>query len=184
MSETVILSHNLSAHFKELSTAKDSQELKKLPVYQKVYPEIEAVLRGYETGNFAPPAAAKPCYRGVTWNIERGIVFDGILHTLQNHPILKEGDIFFVPETDMGMVRSANRNVARELAEALGLNYYFAPTYLNLCKGNGTEDHFEGENTLAIHGNAILSRYPLKDFHRIVLHNAKDKMKGKEKRLG
>jgi len=184
MSEAVTLNHNLSPYFKELSTAKDSQALKKLPVYQKVYPEIESVLRGYETGAFAPPAPAKPFYRAVTWNIERGIVFDGILHTLKDHPILKEADVFFIPETDMGMVRSANRNVARELAEALGLNYYFVPTYLNLCKGNGTEDHFEGENTLAIHGNAILSRYPLKDFHRIVLHNAKDKMKGKEKRLG
>jgi hypothetical protein len=66
----------------------------------------------------------------------------------------------------------------------LGLNYFFVPTYINLSKGNGTEVHFEGDNTNAIHGNAILSRYPLKDFHIIPLHNAKDKMKGKEKRLG
>ncbi|MFO1462802.1 MAG: endonuclease/exonuclease/phosphatase family protein [bacterium] len=184
MSETATLNHNLSPYFKDLSQVKDSKELKKHPVYQKVYPEIEAVLRGYENGGFAPPAPAKPFYRALTWNIERGIVYDGILHTLKQHPILSKADLFFIPETDMGMVRSANRNVARDLAEALGLYYYFVPTYLNLCKGNGTEDHFEGENTLAIHGNAILSRYPLKDFHRIILHNAKDKMKGKEKRLG
>ena len=84
----------------------------------------------------------------------------------------------------MGMVRSGNRNVAKELAEALKLNYYFVPTYINLCKGNGTELHFEGENTLGIHGNAIPLRYPLKDFHQISLHNNKDKMKGKEKRIG
>ncbi|MCE9625090.1 MAG: endonuclease/exonuclease/phosphatase family protein [Deltaproteobacteria bacterium] len=184
MTEAVSLNHNLTPYFKDLSQAKDSKELKKHPLYQKVYPEIEAVLRGYETGSFASPAPAKPFYRAVTWNIERGIEFEGILHTLQNHPILKDADILFIPETDVGMVRSANRNVARELAEALKLYYYFVPTYLNLCKGNGTEDHFEGDNTLAIHGNAILSRYPLKDFHNIPLHNAKDKFKGKEKRLG
>lgn len=184
MSETVTLHHNLSPHFPDLSRARDSKELKRHPVYQRVQPEIEAVLRGYETGFFAPPAGPKPAYRALTWNIERGIEFDGILHTLGHHPVLKEADILFIPETDMGMVRSGNRNVAKELAQALKLNYYFVPTYLNLCKGNGTEDHFEGDNTLAIHGNAILSRYPLKDFHRIVLHNAKDKMKGKEKRLG
>src|SRR5215831_7117374 len=129
MSEAVTLNHNLSPYFKDLSQAKDSKDLKKHPVYQRVYPEIEAVLRGYETGSFASPATVKPYYRAVTWNIERGIEFEGILHTFRTHPILKEADLYFIPETDMGMVRSGNRNVARELAEALQLHYYFVPTY-------------------------------------------------------
>ncbi len=180
----ISLSHNLHPHFDELSRFENSKSLKKSEVFRKVEAQVRAVLESYEVGLFAPPASAKPFYRAVTWNIERGIVFDGILHHLKSHPILKEADILILPETDMGMVRSGNRNVARELAQALGMNYYFVPTYLNLCKGNGTEIHFEGDNTDAIHGNAVLSRYPIKDFHLIPLHNNKDKMQGKEKRLG
>jgi endonuclease/exonuclease/phosphatase family metal-dependent hydrolase len=178
------LSHNLNSFFPDLALLDSSKELFKSELYRKLRPEIEKILTGHETGQFAPPAPQKPFYRAVCWNIERGIEFEGILHTLKNHPLLKEGDVFLLPETDLGMARSGNRNIARELAEALKLNYYFVPTYINLCKGNGTELHFEGDNTLGIHGNSILSRYPLKDFQRIPLHNNKDKMKGKEKRLG
>jgi len=179
-----VLKHNLNPFFEDLAQFDSSKDLRKSELYLKLHPEIEKVLSGYEVGTFAPPGAQKHFYRAVCWNIERGIEFEGILHHLQNHPLLKEGDFFLLPETDMGMVRSANRNVAKNLAEVLKFNYYFVPTYINLCKGNGTELHFEGENTLGIHGNAILSRYPLKDFHQIPLHNNKDKMKGKEKRIG
>jgi endonuclease/exonuclease/phosphatase family metal-dependent hydrolase len=181
---TLTLQHNLNPHFEELSQVEGSKALERHPLYQRLYPEIKQILQGYEVGYFAPEAPAKPFYRAVTWNVERGIEYDGILHTLQNHPILKEADLLLIPETDLGMARSGNRNVAKELAEVLKLNYFFVPTYINLSKGNGHEIQFEGENSLAIHGNAILSRYPIKDFHRIPLHNNKDKMKGKEKRLG
>lgn len=184
---TLTLDHNLQPHFPELAKFKDSKELAQSSLFQKLSPKVKEVLESCEVGHFATEestALKKPFYRAITWNIERGIEFQGILHQLQNHPILKETDFFLLPETDMGMARSGNRNVAKELAEALQLNYFFVPTYINLCKGNGAEAHFEGENTLAIHGNAILSCYPLSDFHNIALHNAKDKMRGKEKRLG
>lgn len=181
---TLTLEHNLNAHFEALSRFNSSKELTASELYRRIEPEVRVVLSSYEVGNYAPPAPQKPFYRAVTWNIERGIHFDGILHQLQTHPILSHADLFLLPETDMGMARSNNRNVAKDLAEALELNYYFVPTYLNLSKGNGTELHFEGDNTLAIHGNAILSRYPIDDFHIIPLHNAKDKMRGKEKRIG
>lgn len=179
-----VMDHNLNPFFDDLARFDSSKDLKGSELYSKLLPEIQKVLSGYETGGFAAEAAEKPFYRAICWNIERGIEFEGILHQLRDHPLLKEADIFLLPETDLGMARSANRNVAKELARELKLNYYFVPTYINLSKGNGTELHFEGENTLGIHGNAILSRYPLKDFHCIPLHNNKDKMKGKEKRIG
>lgn len=184
MSTAVEINHNLQAHFEELSRFKSLKEMESSPLFQKISHEVQSVLEGYEVGHFAPVAEQKPFYRAVAWNIERGIEFEGILHHLKEHSLLKHGDIFLIPETDMGMARSGNRNVARELARDLKLNYFFVPTYINLCKGNGTELHFEGDNAEAIHGNAILSRYPIKDFHNIPLHNAKDKMKGKEKRIG
>lgn len=186
MQQPSSLAHNLSPHFPELAKLKNSKELKKSKLFHQLQPEIQRILKGYEVGFFADPSRhpEKPFYRALCWNIERGIEFEGILHSLRNHPELKQADVLFLPETDVGMARSGNRNVAHDLAQALGLNYYFVPTYINLCKGNGTEIHFDGDNTLGLHGNAILSRYPIEEFHQIPLHNNKDKMKGKEKRLG
>jgi hypothetical protein len=42
----------------------------------------------------------------------------------------------------------------------------------------------EGENDLGLHGNAILSRYPITDLRPIHLQNGIDKLAGNEKRLG
>jgi endonuclease/exonuclease/phosphatase family metal-dependent hydrolase len=85
---------------------------------------------------------------------------------------------------DYGMARTGNLFVAREIAESLRLNYVFAPCYLALNKGSGLESKVEGENALGLHGNALFSRFPLRRAHSIALPNGKDKMRGKEKRLG
>jgi len=89
-----------------------------------------------------------------------------------------------LPELDYGMARSGNRFVAQELASELGLNYAFAPIYIALQKGSGVESEMAGENTASIHGLAMFSRYPMKNVHAVPLPNGKDKMWGKEKRLG
>jgi endonuclease/exonuclease/phosphatase family metal-dependent hydrolase len=82
------------------------------------------------------------------------------------------------------MARSGNRFVAKELAEALGMNFAFAPVYIALQKGSGVEAYIEGENTNSLHGLAMFSRHPMKNVHAIPLPNGKDKMWGKEKRIG
>jgi hypothetical protein len=41
-----------------------------------------------------------------------------------------------------------------------------------------------GENTASIHGLGMFSRYPMTNVHAVPLPNGKDKMWGKEKRLG
>ena len=64
------------------------------------------------------------------------------------------------------------------------MHYAFTPCYLNLAKGSGVEYDVAGENDLGLHGNAILSRYPLRNIRAVALKNGKDKMKGREKRLG
>lgn len=183
--EEFLLTHNLRQHFPALANHNSLVELHASPLFQRLRPEIEAVLHNAEYRralNTSLPA--KPYYRAVCWNLERGICFDAILDTLKHEPTLNQADLLLLTETDLGMARSLNRNVARELAEALGMNYYFVPAYINLCKGSGIESDFEGENELSLHGNAILSRYPIDDFQRIPLKNAKDKMRGKEKRIG
>ncbi len=82
------------------------------------------------------------------------------------------------------MARSKNRFVAQDLARELKLNYAFAPVYIALQKGSGVESEMVGENTVSIHGLAMFSKYPLKNVHAVDLPNGKDKMWGKEKRLG
>ncbi len=180
-----LIAHNLKQHFAELARNQSSQELFAHPLYQRLKPEIDAVLQGYELLNrLGLDLEAKPFYRAVAWNVERGICYDAILEQLRTNPILNRADLLLLTETDLGMARSQNRNVARELALALDMNYYFVPAYINLCKGSGIESDFDGENDASLHGNSILSRYPLRDLQPIPLKNAKDKMRGKEKRIG
>ena len=140
--------------------------------------------------DFAPDAAGVSSFRkhgsirATAWNIERGICLPGIIRVLQEHPVISESDVLLLTELDYGMARTGNRFVAREIAEALAFNYAFAPCYIALNKGSGVEVDASGENTQALHGNALLSRYPLHRAHSIALPNGKDKLKGKEKRLG
>lgn len=178
------LFHNLSHFFSELAQFNSLRSLESSALFQKIEPEIKRVLNTYETGSFASAYPEKPTYRLTAWNLERGICFEGIIKTLKEHPQLLETDILLAPETDLGMARTQNRNVAQELARELNMDYFFGPCYLNLAKGAGLEAEAKDENSLGLHGNAIFSRYPLKDFHLIRLPNSKDKMKGREKRIG
>jgi endonuclease/exonuclease/phosphatase family metal-dependent hydrolase len=137
---------------------------------------------------FAPAARPAPVpdqkFRAICWNIERGKNFPGILRTLQGHPQLRNADFYFLTEVDWGMARSANRHVTAELAEALGYFGYFAPSYYNLSKGHGAERHASVENTMGLHGKALLSRYPLTQLRSVALPNCTDKLRSKESRIG
>jgi endonuclease/exonuclease/phosphatase family metal-dependent hydrolase len=120
----------------------------------------------------------------VAWNIERGLRLDGIVHFLKEHPLLANADLLLLSELDWGMARTGNRFVARDMAAALGMNYAFAPCYLALTKGAGIERRVGGDNQESLHGNALLSRFPVRRAHSLALPNGKDKMKGAEKRIG
>ena len=92
--------------------------------------------------------------------------------------------MLLLTELDYGMARSGNRHVAREMAERLGMAYAFAPCYVNLSKGSGLESGAEGENAQALHGNAVLSRWPVRRAWSVALPNGKDKLRGREKGWG
>lgn len=181
---TSALTHDLGPFFPHLAQHDSTDALESSSLYQELKEKIQGVLESYDYAEFAPPAEPKEKYRAVAWNIERGTHFDEILHLLSNHPRLAGADVYLLTECDLGMARSSNRSVALDLARALKLNYFFAPSYLNLSKGCGHEAEVDDDNTLAIHGNAILSRYPLKNLRTVPLPNGKDKMRGREKRIG
>lgn len=178
------IEHDLHPHFPELLRFNSTKSLEESALYREIKPRILKALNSFELASQETPPEAEPYYRAVAWNIERGLCFDEILHFLKNHPVMAKADLLLLTEADLGMARSLNRNVARELALALGMNYFFAPSYLNLEKGNGAEGDVEGENELGLHGNAILSRYPLHKPRIVSIPNSHDKMHGKEKRLG
>jgi len=184
------LEHDLARHFPELARFGSTPELEASALYARLRPEVERVLGAVELGDFAParPGPALPDRRGavraVAWNVERGSRLEGITAALASHELLGGADLLLLTELDYGMARSGNRHAAREAAEALGMAYAFAPCYVALTKGNGAEAGAEGENTLALHGNAVLSRHALLRSWSVALPNGKDKMRGNEKRLG
>ena len=189
-----VLKHDLNQYFPELLKFESTPEMEASELYQRIRPEVERILEAVVVSEPVQSAGFSPWRReqkrtqnsvsALAWNIERGNQLDGILKALTNHPQLRDKDLLLLTELDYGMARSGNRFVAKEIADALQMNYAFAPVYIALQKGSGVEEFAEGENTNSIHGLAMFSRYPMKNVHAIPLPNGKDKMWGKEKRIG
>jgi endonuclease/exonuclease/phosphatase family metal-dependent hydrolase len=180
-----LIKEQIAPRLPEFARCRSTAQLRASSVYRAMEVALRTVLETPEVGDFtAEPAPARDRYRFLAWNLERGIEFDGQLEAFRSHDYLKTCDVLLLTETDLGMARSGNRAVAQALASELGLYYSFVPCYLNLTKGSGMEYHAEGKNELGLHGNAILSRYPLRRVRPIHLENGTDKMAGREKRLG
>jgi endonuclease/exonuclease/phosphatase family metal-dependent hydrolase len=180
-----VLEHGLRKYFSELLKFESTAEMEASGLYAEIQPEVDRILNAIVLSESSVPAGSSLCrVSALAWNIERGNRFSGIVHALKNHPQLKDRDILFLTELDYGMARSGNRFVAKELGNSLQMNFAFAPIYIALQKGSGVEEFVEGENTSAIHGLALFSRYPMRNVHTVPLPNGKDKMWGKEKRLG
>src|SRR5262245_15382985 len=172
-------------YLQELARFENTKDLETSAVYRKLKPEFERILAHVwheELVTADPPSGHAP--KAVAWNIERGIRTDAICRLLQYHEDLRDADVLLLSELDWGMARTENRFVVRDIAAALNLNYAFAPCYVALTKGAGVEKHVAGENEESLHGNALLSRFPMRNVHSLNLPNGKDKMKGAEKRIG
>ena len=108
----------------------------------------------FETGSFL--SAADSCTLGheirvISWNINRGQQLDGVLEFLRRTP----ADLILLQETDVNARRTQYRNVAREIAQALRMDYVFGCEFEELTQG----DH----NSPAYHGHATLSRLPISE---------------------
>jgi endonuclease/exonuclease/phosphatase family metal-dependent hydrolase len=180
-----LIREQIAPHYARLAELRSTIELEQSPLYRRIEPHVREVLCSIETGSWAHAAApAKDRYRVLAWNIERGARLEGQLQAFREHPYLRDCDVLLLSEVDVGMARSGNRHVARELACQLGMHYAFVPCYLSLVKGSGLERKVQGDNDLGLHGNAILSRYPICRPRILRLRNGIDKMAGREKRLG
>lgn len=181
------LDHKLNRHFPELLSFESVEELESSEIWKEVGGEAERLLNAVVGEEFTERAAVRSStdsIKAIAWNLERGIQLDCIIDALRSDESLSGRDVLLFTELDHGMARSGNRFVAREIARELGLNYAFAPVYVPLQKGSGVEADVEGENTVSLHGVAMFSRWPMRNVHAIPIPNGKDKMWGKEKRLG
>lgn len=87
--------------------------------------------------------------RVVSWNINRGERLMGVINFLQ----ASSADLILLQETDINARRSGRRNVPREIARALEMNYIFGREFEELSQGSPTNP--------AYHGQTTLSRLPL-----------------------
>ncbi len=146
-----------------------------------------------------------PSLRVVMWNIERGLRLDDIKalfgnkeeflkridsskvkpgsdrynEILEQIDVLQGADVLVLQELDWGMRRTGYREVVRELAEALEMNWAYGVEFIEIDPitlgieefGQAHAEDLEGvrkqmdadRNLLkGLHGTAILSRYPIK----------------------
>jgi endonuclease/exonuclease/phosphatase family metal-dependent hydrolase len=144
--------------------------------------------------------------RVATWNIERGLEFQavraaflndqrffrGLQRTgngapkvnlttvLEQAALLREADVVVLNEVDWGLKRTDYRNVAKELAASLGMNYAYGVEFVEvdpLTLGTETlpgdsdreseelarNNYVDKARTLGLHGTAILSRFELRN---------------------
>lgn len=116
---------------------------------------IDCALEG---ATFADPNVVGPDpLTAMVWNMERGLKLDDQLAAFADGSVPMP-DILLVSELDRGCSRSDGRNVPRELAEALALNYVFAVEFVELPRTSGSGGAID---TPCEHGNAVMSRFPL-----------------------
>src|SRR5215216_957931 len=139
--------------------------------------------------------------RVATWNIERGVEFNAVKAAVTNdqrffrrlrpairnlHSVLEQAaelsraDIVVLNEVDWGLKRTDYRNVVRELAAAMQMNYAFGVEFVEVDPLTLGTETLEGEmsadkakmienlavdksRTMGLHGTAILSRFPLRN---------------------
>jgi endonuclease/exonuclease/phosphatase family metal-dependent hydrolase len=177
------ITHDLAGHYAELRAVKNRRALERSALWQNIRAEVERVTSAVEQGDAAPAARGDGQVRAAAWNVQRGTRYGAILAALRDDPVLREADLVLLSEIDCGLGRSGNRNVARELADALGRSYVFAPSYLTLQDDWG-ENQSGAANTTALAGTAILSRLAIRRAENVDMPALRDKFSSSERRLG
>jgi endonuclease/exonuclease/phosphatase family metal-dependent hydrolase len=161
----------------------DFDELEELAVTQSPGPplsgRLERLLNTPFIDNQAWREGARPhrperpglgaVLRAGAWNIERGSEFELIRLALagagdfegdtvrEQLRVLAAVDVLILSEVDLGMKRTGYRDVTRELAAALRMNYAFGVEFVEVDGLDGDPERYRG-----VQGTAILSRYPIR----------------------
>lgn len=152
--------------------------------------------------------------RVATWNIEKSMEMPRVIKMLKDKGEIKDMidesevpkdsaeykdilrqrerlenvDIWVLQEIEIGMKRSHYMDAAKEMAQALKMNYAYAPQYLEidpvrfgeekLLMSDGSDDkeaqdfyHEDPNKFKGVFGSAVLSRYPIKRVEIFPLEN-------------
>ncbi len=129
----------------------DSSEPRSLSVFSPMMPGFR-LIKELEIGSFLSPPFPREwpeSLRVVSWNVNRGLQLNGIIEFLQS----SSADLILLQETDVNARRTRHRNIPREIARALRMNYIFGREFEELAQGT--------EASPAYHGQTTLSRLPL-----------------------
>ena len=102
----------------------------------------------------------------ILFNAERGTQWKKQCTQIKSDPRLVNATLIILNEMDSGMARSGNVDTTHELASCLHMNYAFAVEFVELTLGQAKELKGLADNATndrSLHGNAILSRYPLRE---------------------
>jgi endonuclease/exonuclease/phosphatase family metal-dependent hydrolase len=133
--------------------------------------EVLSTIRRTAPGREAAPPRDAARVRAVHWNIEHGNWYAQVERALREHPELAAADLLTLNEVDLGMARAENRDVAADLAGAMGLHAAWAPLFLETTHGRH-DDAREAAgrgNRESLFGIAILSRWPIGDVRIVEL---------------
>ena len=105
------------------------------------------------------PATTSGPVQVAAWNLER------CKHVEASAAVLaaRQVDLVLATEMDWGCARSHQRHTTADLAAALGLGYVFGVEFVELALGDAREaaQHVGESNLHGLHGNAVLSRFPI-----------------------
>lgn len=93
------------------------------------------------------------------WNIERCKYVEAAAQLLASRGV----DLVLATEMDWGCARTAQRHTTADLAAQLGFGYVFGVEFVELALGDAREmaNHDGEDNLHGLHGNAVLSRFPI-----------------------
>lgn len=129
-----------------------------------------------EIHNIVPPPARQASeLRLLVFNMERGVHLAELGDFLEHCPEVHPYDVILANELDDGCVRSGQKDTTRELAQRLGLNYVFGLEFIELVNGEDAKGH---------HGNAIFSRWPVKQAKIVRLPEENNWYFDRQRRIG
>lgn len=111
----------------------------------------------------------------LVFNMERGHNWREIIDFLKYSPDIQPFDLILANELDDGCTRTGEVDVTREIAEALNMHYVYALEFVELMQTTASKGY---------HGNAILSRYPIRWAEVFHLPEENNWFFEKQKRIG
>jgi endonuclease/exonuclease/phosphatase family metal-dependent hydrolase len=136
----------------------------------------------------APPGPARDPgrVRVAQWNIEHGNGYEQVEQALLTHPELRDADVVSLNEVDLGMARAGNRDVAGDLAAALGRHGVWSALFLETTPGRDDDPRMAAgrANQEGLFGIALLSRWPIGAVRRVELPSPEEVQFDLERMVG